>query len=214
MKIRSAEDFSDRISSDIAWRRKEVQTLLNYARSSNGRDQMSALRAILPILYSHWEGFIKTSAELYLVFIKSQKYLYKDLKDNFLAIKFYSALKSCEESNRIIFHQQIIQAIRSECNERANIPTENVIRTESNLSSEILRNILVTIGLESDLYELKNQLIDSKLIKIRNEIAHGEETYIDLSDYELLHTEIFNILSDFKNRLENMVITRSFISSV
>ncbi|MBZ0184064.1 MAG: hypothetical protein K8F60_16525 [Melioribacteraceae bacterium] len=212
MKIRSPEDFSDRINSDFAWRRKEVQTLLNYARSSKGTDQMSALRANVPILYSHWEGFIKTASELYLTFIKSQKFHYKDLTDNFLAIKFYSLLKSCEESNRIIYHHQLINSIRNECRERINIPTENVIRTESNLSSEILRNILFTLGLDTNLYELKNQLIDAKLLKIRNEIAHGEETYIELGEYELLHSEIINILADFKNRLENYVVSKAYIS--
>lgn len=212
MKIRSVEEFSDILNSDIAWRRKEVQTLLNYARVSKGRDQMSALRASVPILYSHWEGFIKNSSEQYLVYVKSQKYLFKELKDNFLAIKFFTTLKNCEESNRVIYHQEVINSIRNECNERINIQIENVIRTESNLSSEILKNILFIIGLDPNLYELKNHLIDTKLLKIRNEIAHGEETYVDLTDYELLITEIFDVLSDFKNRLENIVLTKAFLA--
>lgn len=210
MKLNTVEEFSDLISYDISWRRKEIQTLLNYARVSKGREQIIALRANILMLYAHWEGFIKTATESFLIYIKTNKFIYSQLKDNFLAIKFYSLLKNCEESNRITFHHEAINMIRNECKERMNFDPNNVIKTDSNLSSTILKEILLTLGFEKNYYELKNHLIDTKLLKIRNEVAHGEETYIELKDYEFLYAEVFDILIDFKNRLENMVITKSF----
>ncbi len=64
------------------------------------------------------------------------------------------------------------------------------IRTESNLSSKVLKEILWCLGIEDTPFILKAQLIDEKLAGKRNHIAHGEFLDVDLADCQLLRGEV------------------------
>jgi hypothetical protein len=78
------------------------------------------------------------------------------------------------------------------------------------LNSNILKEILTTVGLDYKEYELKNNLLDSVLLKNRNSIAHGE--YIDLNElnYNDLYSDILAIMDDIKNRLSNSIVLEEF----
>lgn len=71
MKIRTVEILSDKISEDLAWRKKEL-TDLKYIIDTKSLSlvRKSLLgRCGIAILYAHWEGFIKKSSLRFLEFI-------------------------------------------------------------------------------------------------------------------------------------------------
>lgn len=209
MKIRTKENFIDLIDKEIAWRKKELSYLKGNVKE-NSPNYKTHLRSAIVLLYAHWEGFVKNSCELYLSYIKTQKLNYNELSENIIALSLKYNLKDFEQTNKSTIHCQIVDFLLNNLNQRATIPDNDIIRTGSNLNSNILKEILTTVGLDYKEYELKNNLLDSVLLKNRNSIAHGE--YIELNElnYNELYSDILAIMDDIKNRLSNSIVLEEF----
>jgi len=54
-------------------------------------------------------------------------------------------------------------------------------------------------------------LIDFKLLKTRNEIAHGEYSVFDKEEYIELHVEVIAMLDIFRNQIENAAINKDYM---
>lgn len=209
MKIRTKENFIDLIDKEIAWRKKELSYLKGNVKE-NSPNYKTHLRSAIVLLYAHWEGFVKNSCELYLSYIKTQKLNYNELSENIIALSLKYNLKDFEQTNKSTIHCQIVDFLLNNLNQRATIPDNDIIRTGSNLNSNILKEILTTVGLDYKEYELKNNLLDSVLLKNRNSIAHGE--YIELNElnYNELYSDILAIMDDIKNKLSNSIVLEEF----
>ncbi|HZV69561.1 MAG TPA: MAE_28990/MAE_18760 family HEPN-like nuclease [Saprospiraceae bacterium] len=203
MKIRSKAELIDLLDADLAWRKKELTNLKNDINTATMHKVDTAVRAGTVLLYAHWEGFTKSAAEKYLLFVKSKKLKLNELSNCFLAIAIRQQLTSFTSTSKSTVHVQLLDFIYSTLNDRANINTDKVIKTESNLNYSILREILTTIGIDCTPYELKENLIDGKLIHYRNTIAHGHDLIFDRTEYSIIHSEILNMLIDINNRIQN-----------
>lgn len=170
-------------------------------------------RAAVALLYAHWEGFVKASAELYLEFVCMQRCKNSELADSMLAVLLRSKLQSAQASNKIRVHVNIVDFFRTQMQERHKLPYKNVIRTEANVSSLVLIEILRTLGLDSAEYESKCHMIDDKLLAKRNHIAHGSELDIDVEEYLELHDEILSLMNLLRNQIENAAATRQYLQS-
>jgi hypothetical protein len=73
-----------------------------------------------------------------------------------------------------------------------------------------LKDITDILGIDFSEYKTKSKLIDEKLLKTRNEIAHGEYSGVDRNEYIELHQEIINLLDLFKNQIENAASEKRF----
>ena len=100
-----------------------------------------------------------------------------------------------------------------ELNQRCWLPKE-AISTASNLSSEIFQEITRTLGINFSTYSTKSVLIDTKLLKTRNEIAHGEYSIFDRGEYLELHTEVIAMLDLFRTDIENAAINKDYIRNL
>jgi hypothetical protein len=213
MKIRTKEEFVDLIDKEIVWRKKELSYLRGNVKE-NSPYYKTHLRSAIVLLYAHYEGFVKNSCELYLTFVKSQKLDFDQLTENFIALALKYNLNEFQQTNKSTLHCQLVDFLLNKLGQRATIPNENVIRTGSNLNSNILREILTTVGLDYSEYELKNNLLDSVLLKNRNSIAHGEYLELNEINFNELYIEILFIMEDIKNRITNFVILESYKRSV
>ena len=54
-------------------------------------------------------------------------------------------------------------------------------------------------------------LINTKLLKTRNEIAHGNYLVFDSDEYIELHIEALGMLDMFRNQIENAAIEKKFM---
>ena len=91
------------------------------------------------------------------------------------------------------------------------MPYKNAIRTEANLSSTVLTDILKTLGIDTKEYELKAHLIDNQLLAKRNHIAHGNELDVDVDDYLRLHDDIMMLMNLLRNQVENAAATGEYL---
>ncbi|MEO1802072.1 MAG: MAE_28990/MAE_18760 family HEPN-like nuclease, partial [Cyanobacteria bacterium J06629_2] len=69
------------------------------------------------------------------------------------------------------------------------------------------------LGIDFSSYSTKSVLIDTKLLKARNEIAHGEYSTSDRDEYLELHVEVINMLDLFSNDIQNAAITKDYLRS-
>jgi hypothetical protein len=77
------------------------------------------------------------------------------------------------------------------------------VRTEANLNSRVLREIVGRLGLPDTPYELNERLIDEQLLKARNEIAHGEYLNVDLAEFESIYSGVVAMLNAFATDILN-----------
>lgn len=214
MKIHSVEQLVDELAAEISWRRKEL-TDLRYAvqnTAGNRTRQETLIKAAVALLYAHWEGFVKSVAERYLEFVYMQRCRHCELSDPMLAIVLRSKLQAAEVSRKIEAHVEVVEFFRTRMGHRATLPYKAAVRTDSNLSSTVLLEIIRTIGLSSTEYEPKRHMLDHRLLAKRNHIAHGSLLDVDLDDYLCLHDEVLELMSLFRNDVENAAATRQYLS--
>ncbi|MEG5048952.1 MULTISPECIES: MAE_28990/MAE_18760 family HEPN-like nuclease [unclassified Microcoleus] len=211
MSIRTAEQLSDKLATDLAWRKKELSEMKSLIEAKNVSDQRHKVlvRSGVCILYSHWEGFVKLAANSYLEYVISKKLTYQELSSNFLALAMKEKLKEAKETHKPSLYIPVCEFFLSELNQRCILP-KDVISTASNLSSEILKEITYILGIDFSIYSPQSPLIDTKLLKTRNEIAHGEDSVFDRDEYLELHRDIIGMLDIFRNQIENAAIQKKF----
>lgn len=210
MKIKTREAVCDLLNNDLAWRRVELSELLKNIKSNNPKNESVFLRSAALLLYAHWEGWIKNAATNYLIFVKSQKLNLDQLDDCFAAIALKQKLNEFQDTAKSTIYTQFIDYIRTNMGSRAVISEDGVIKTQSNLSSEILKQLLSSIGLDYSKFQLKANLIDSQLLFYRNNIAHGHDLIMDKQTYISLHSEILQMINTINDDIQNAVVLSSF----
>jgi hypothetical protein len=161
------------------------------------------------MLYAHWEGFIKVAANSYLEFVAMQSLPYNKLSKNFIALAMKDKLDQASETNKATIYTEIADFFMTRLSERSLIKYENRIAT-SNLSSSVFKEIICILGLDYSLYESKEVLIDEKLLKKRNMIAHGNYLDIDEQQYDELHIQVVGIMDNFRNQIDNCASTKQY----
>lgn len=199
MKIRTKDEFQDVVDSETAWRKKELSSISSNIAISKKAAKITSLRAGITLLYAHWEGLIKNLATYYLCYVSFQDCRYGELKPNFMALAINKDIKLFIDSSKASLHNQVVNKIRTEDNNKAKIPYGEVIKTGSNLNSSNFIEIMETIGLDYEEYKPSFVMIDEVLLKMRNEIAHGERIEsIDLDEKRF--NEIYNVVTDLMNK--------------
>ena len=152
MSIQTLEDLNKTLATDIAWRKKElseIKTLIELKNVSPQRHNV-CIRSGICILYAHWEGFVKLAGNSYVEYIRTQKLRYGQLSNNFLALAMKEKLKQAKETNKASLYIPVCDFFLFQLDERCSLP-KNPISTASNLSSEILKEITHTLGIDFSL---------------------------------------------------------------
>jgi hypothetical protein len=211
MKIRTVEQLSDNLAEELAWRKIELSALKSLIDSksfASGKTK-ALLRSGITMLYAHWEGFVKVAANSYLEFVAMQNLPYNQLANNFIALAMKDKLDQAKETKKATIYNEVAEFFITKLTERSIIKYEFRIAT-SNLSSSVFKEIMLMLGLDYSFYESKEVLIDEKLLKKRNIIAHGNYLDIDEQDYDDLHTEVIVMMDTLRNQIDNAASTKQY----
>jgi hypothetical protein len=202
-KIKTLNQLQIMLDKEFAWRLKEIADLKFVVKKSEGLRQSTAIRAGIPLLYAHWEGFVKNSATYYLDFVNGQNLKYEQLKSCFVVFGVKKQLNDLINSKTSEISITTLDFLRNELCNKAKLKIDSAIRTESNLSSKVFSNITTSIGLDTSQYESRYNLIDESLLNRRNHIAHGEYLDVEANAFSDLADEILVLLRMFKTDIEN-----------
>lgn len=210
MKIRTLLELSDAIDAETAWRQQELSVLVTGVKASSGVALNVSVRSAVALLYAHWEGWIKSTAKLYVIYVNSQRLHYDQLSAAWLGNALKVKMDTFKESSRADTHRQFANVVLSGLQARASV-SEDLVRSDSNLNSVVLGDITNRLDLASDFFATKSHMIDVQLLKARNNIAHGDYLDVDAEDYLLLHDAVLNMLREFTNRLLNAATERTYL---
>jgi hypothetical protein len=205
-KIHTVEQLDDALSEAIVWRKKELASLRALVQSRRlSHSKLNCLiRSGIAILYAHWEGFIKEAGTSYLEFVSTQRLKYKELAPNFIALAMKKQLDQAKQTTQATVYVEVVEFLLSDLSQRSHISCDSKsIETHSNLSSKVLENIMCTLGLDYSIFRTKEKLIDQKLLKKRNNIAHGKYLTVDESEFIEIYEEVINMMELFRNQIIN-----------
>lgn len=197
MKLRTLDQFEDAVSKETSWRRRELTTLLFNVREARVSKQQVVLRCGIAMLYAHWEGWTKAVSRLYVEYVDQQGLKHSELAAPFLGIALKQRLSSTTTTSSAKEHTGFATFLVDGGLEKTAKLSTSLIRTESNLSSKVLRDITLRIGTSFSPYELNSKLIDERLVQTRNSVAHGEYLSLDENEYEDLYNAVLDMLNRF-----------------
>jgi hypothetical protein len=213
VKIRTTEHLYDSISADLGWRKKELSVFKGQVEKADTGIRPALLRSSIALLYAHWEGFVKGCAHAYLCYLASLRLTHGQLRPELVALTMKARINEFETTNKALIHSTLVRDIREGANSRAKIPTNReAVRTFSNLNYERLCDILCSVGCDFSRYAIYQDLIDDQLLASRNRIAHGEEDYISLTDWNDVRVEVIKMMDDVSNQFLNSANQRSYLA--
>jgi hypothetical protein len=181
-----------------AWKKKELSQAYFLAENAKNDEEKKYLcRAWVLIMYAHCDNFLKESSKLYLMYARINQianyrpelvWLVMKGKENITdgAKDKYQSLICYESQNKwALFDEALL------------VSTLNS-RSFKYKSLRFLCDWILQVSFEHD--EMSD--FCDKLEKKRNEIAHGEEAYIDdVADCLLWHTKTMKFFDDLKDSL-------------
>ncbi len=198
------------LDDDFSWRIKELSLLKNKIPIQKGTEQTVLIKAGITLLYAHWEGFIKYSAECYLQFVSLQKLTYNELNYCFVVLCSRKSINELLKTKKFELQSKMVKNLLDNVQKRANIPYEGIINTKSNLNFEVFHDICMIIGIDDKQYETKKNAIDEELLTTRNKIAHGKDLRKDYEDFLNIYEIIITLMRNIKDDILNAAITEKY----
>jgi hypothetical protein len=210
VKLRTALHLQEELDGDLAWRIREIAQMTSSVKTSDGFRQSALIRATIPLLYAHWEGYVKSGAEAMLNFVSNQRKLYGELQPCFVAHGLGASLDGLE-GGRYNRRVEAVNFLFERLGDRATFPWKGRINTRSNLSAEVFADIAAAVGIDSSRYVSRKAFINERLLKRRNCIAHGEWLEITGATIPGLASEVITLLRWFKTDLENLMTLEGYL---
>ena len=173
--------------------------MLAEMRSVSAVAKASMCRAGVAMLYAHWEGYFRHALSQYLRFVARRKLRLSELEDCFAAMALELELSRAQGLSVVGRSVMRVTLMRSSVESRLMIPSRDGVDTQSNLSSEVTHDLLVSVGLDPSPFAIKARLIDYSLLRARNRIAHGEWEAPDPTTYMDLHSEVLTLMTLIRN---------------
>lgn len=202
------DGLTSKLSEEFAWRRKELTIIKNRIPKEKNHLQSAFLRSAVPLLYAHWEGFVKVTLTYYLEYVANKYLNHNELKYSFVALSLQKKLGQLN-LNSIVSKTKIVESLISDFSKQSNIPKKNIINTKSNLKFDVFKEILFILDLEDSHFDSKKELIND-LVDLRNHIAHGEYLRVDYETYLEFHSDIIALLENIKTKIENCAIEEKY----
>ena len=216
--LSSVEKLYDAIDRELSWRKQELVLIRAQVHTHPSEESVAFLltvRASIALLYAHWEGSIKNIAKRYLDHVFAQQRQYRELKLNFIAIAMKGEAAKWMQSKKASLHTLYLSHFSNILDEPLHKLSDEIISTESNLNSKVLGEILTTIGIAETEFETDYVLIDYSLLKIRNDVAHGDvlkEKGFDKKRYLELHDTVLRLIETFSEQVKNAAMNKTYLS--
>lgn len=205
-------DLRAELEAERAWREDEIRKLQNLGEAvldTQEKDQYR--RAIVLMLYAHFEGFCKFALSLYCSAINAAQ-IHCDQADMALVAAslgdIFRDLRNPEKKSDLFRHalpddrklhtfareREFVQRSSEFLRRAVEIP-EGAVDMESNLTPTVLSKNLFRLGFRHDAFAEFNGDIH-KLLEFRNRIGHGEmRSGVPKNTYEELRASVDKVMS-------------------
>ena len=210
----SITDFSAQVTEDRSWRLREISDLKTAINRADPKLQRVLLRALVTVCYAHWEGYVRFAARKYLEHVALRKLQYKDLNRQFLRNLFLPRLAAQSTTKKSIEERcRLVDEILNSFEDRFSRVNEELVNTKANLNYAVFSDICLICGLAASAFVDKATFVDVLLLKRRNSIAHGEDTFVEIEDLDEMANETIEMMRTFGDALDNQVSLGNYRSA-
>lgn len=204
-------DFSTQLIQERNWRIREISDLkLAIKRSDSGLRRV-LLRALVTLCYAHWEGYIRFSAKKYLEHVALRRFHYKELNTQFIRNYFLPRLAALSTSRASVADRcALIDEILNSSTTRYSRVNDDLVNTKANLNFEVFSDICIVCGIAPETFADSSTFIDVVLLKRRNAIAHGEDTFVAVNDLDEICGDTIGLMRTFGDTLENQAVLQTY----
>jgi hypothetical protein len=207
----SEQDLSTIFDADLIWRRKELSDIKAAIKAADSHAKPVLLRALTTMSYAHWEGYVRVCASRYFEHLTLRKKPFNAYERQIYVNSILSRLDALSRSRASLSARcDLVNDILDGAGKRFSYVNPDLVDTRSNLSTDVISDICVICGVDSDYFSQNRTFIDVILLKRRNAIAHGQQEFIDASEIDDLVANVLALMSAFRNLLENKVYTKAY----
>jgi hypothetical protein len=226
----SWDDVRAQLEEDLSWRTREIKHLQNQLYKDASEELKRSFRkALVVMLYSHFEGFCKLAFSVYANTINKQTITCADANKYIAALSFSCVFDAYDNkdqkckvfknklpddaklhrfSRQVDFYSEFGKFIA----QPVSIPTDDVVDSESNLKPIVLRKILFRLGFPYDVFQEKEGSIHLLLEK-RNNVAHGsEKSGFDQIEYEKIEKSTYEVMAAIIQLIMTGLINQQFLN--
>ena len=211
MKLRTVDDILDRLDREIGWRRKEIDRMKTVVRRESNGFSNTLIRAGIPLIYAHWEGFVKAGVEAVLCFVSLRDKTYEELAPCFAVHGVKGKIDELTKPKKVQIRIEAMKFLMSEMKSKADFSWRGQIDTGSNLTFDRFSDIAAAIGINVSRYETRKNFVDKSLVKRRNLIAHGAKVDLDINGFMDVADQVQDLLQRFKTDLEDCISNKSYL---
>jgi hypothetical protein len=149
-----------------------------------------------------------------LEYVALRKFKYSDIERQFLRTYFLLRLTALSTSKTSIGERcALVDAILNSSDLRFSRVNDDLVNTKANLSFDVFADICLVCSVPKTAFADKAAFVDVFLLKRRNGIAHGEDTFVGVDDLDELTSETVAIMRGFGDALENHVYLKDYKSA-
>ncbi|MEA2164599.1 MAG: hypothetical protein QOK37_2726 [Thermoanaerobaculia bacterium] len=214
------------LENELEWRVAEVRALRNHAAGLEDAARAQFRRAVLLMLYAHYEGFCKAALLEYVRAINGARAACDDVVPAIVAgawSKIFVALAGDQKSkvfkailpedaslHTLARRREFVERLDELLQEEVQFP-EDVVDTDSNLWPKLLRRNLYLVGLPLEWVDQYEGAV-KRLLYMRNGIAHGaDRSGIAEQQYADLEEAVLKVMDGLMLAIVGAVRSQSFI---
>lgn len=206
------DTLSTRLQDDIVWRVRELSEIVRLCKDAGGTQKIAALRASVPVLYAHWEGYFVVATNAYLNFVTEKRCTLSSLRAEFWALTVRKRVRPNQINGDISFSRFLLE-VRGEADRTFKKGTFERINGASNLKSDVVKFCCECIGLDWRHYERYFDFIDKELIDKRNHIAHGSSVRFDENSVGEFRDKVVELMRITQVEIENSAVCGKFLKT-
>lgn len=173
------------------------------------------LRALITLIYAHWEGYVRECANRYFEYLKIRNKPYAELERQIYVNTFLVRLDALHRSRSSLEKRcALVNDILNGTTSTFRYVHPMLIDTKSNLNTNVTKEICLICSVDPSHFETKRIFIDQLILKRRNAVAHGQQEFIHENEVDSLVTEILGLMQHFRTLLENKVYQKQFLAPV
>jgi hypothetical protein len=205
------DDLSSIFDTDLIWRRKELSDMKSAIKIADLPSKPVFLRAIIAMCYAHWEGYVRTCANRYFEYLTLRRKAFVDFERQIYVNSILGRLDALHRGRVSVEERcKLVNEILDGRDGRFSYLNPDLVDTRSNLNTDVIKDICIICGVDSNHFEQNRIFLDVLLLKRRNAIAHGQQEYIQLDEIDDLVANILALMAFFRNLLENKVYTKAY----
>lgn len=219
------------MEAELEWREREMRQLRNQLTLLPSEDlRKIARKALVVMLYAHFEGGSKALLSIYVNRINSLGLcvgqvashigaasladVFKALRDpNKKCREFARSLPNDTALHRFARDREFIEVVWKIAQRSVRIDADEVVDTESNLKPVVLKKILFRLGLDPEIAQPWESAMNM-LLNRRNDVAHGTaKAGLDEKEYEKLEQAVSSVVNGIMKEISEAVVRKAHVAA-